>query len=72
MYCLSIKPSYLVDFLLRMREEALEVVEGTAVEHYLCLVIRAGHLLSAVTHGFLAYWAIRLMLASREGSKGGP
>ena len=36
------------------------------------LVIRAGHLLSALTHGFLAYWAIRLMLAAREGDKGGP
>lgn len=36
------------------------------------LVIRAGHLLSALTHGFLAYWAVRLMLAMGNGGQGGP
>ncbi|MGM0569530.1 DUF1206 domain-containing protein [Marinobacter sp.] len=36
------------------------------------LVIRGGHLLSAVTHGFLAYWAVTLMMAAGNGGSGGP
>lgn len=35
--------SYLVNFLLRVREQRGEVVEGVEVEHHLGLFIRARH-----------------------------
>lgn len=35
--------SYLVDFLLRVREECREVAEGVEVEHHLGLFVCARH-----------------------------